>query len=118
MIGTCKFCGQSMMTEEIDEEIANEIATEECKCEEGRRYRNIEDMKREAKNNVESLFESVHEPVRVIMNNAVDAIAAGACKTVTIKVNERIKAVVAQGKDSIKVSRIYNETSMIEAECL
>lgn len=118
MLGTCKYCGQQMMTQSEIEEVANDIATLDCKCEEGRNYRNIEDMKTEAKSNVRTLFETVQDPVKQIMDNAIDAIAAGTCKDVTIKVNERLKAKIAKGKDSIKVSRIYNETNTIEAECL
>ena len=42
IIGTCRFCGQSKAVEAIDEAGANEIATAECNCEEGKMFRKKE----------------------------------------------------------------------------
>ena len=43
IIGTCRFCGQSKAVEAIDEAGANEIATAECNCEEGKMFRKKEE---------------------------------------------------------------------------
>lgn len=42
-IGTCRFCGQQKAVEAVDEAGANEIATAECNCEEGKKFRKKEE---------------------------------------------------------------------------
>ena len=43
IIGTCKFCGQQQVVEAYNQEVANERATANCKCEEGKRFRKKEE---------------------------------------------------------------------------
>lgn len=43
IIGTCRFCGQQKAVEAIYEAGANEIATAECNCEEGKMFRKKEE---------------------------------------------------------------------------
>lgn len=116
MTGTCKFCGQTMIVECSDPLIANKIATEECKCEEGREFRNMEEWKFEAKNNIESLCESMGETTITVLYGVVDAIAAGEIKKASIKVNERVNISVVLKKDCIDVERSYKEKNVLTAE--
>lgn len=128
MTGTCKFCGQTMMVEAGTIEQANEMATMDCKCDEGRAYRNIEDMKREAKANAEALFgiEEVPFPdeneqmknaalldmMDVIINN----VAAGIIKKCSLTLNERTTATIfITPKDGIKIKKNYKEEFTLEA---
>lgn len=128
MTGTCKFCGQEMIVDCSDQNVADRIATEECKCDEGREFRNVEEMKKEAKENAEALFgldevpfpdEKEMEKNRALlgmMNNIIDNLAAGTMKRVTIKLNERTSATMFITKeDGIKIKKNYKEEYVLEA---
>lgn len=127
MTGICKFCGQTMMCEGItNQEYADEYATRNCKCDEGRNYRNIEDMKEEAKQNAEALFkmdefETIQEEVKnenllQMLNALIDSVAAGIIKKATVKLNERTTAsIFITAKDGIRIKKNYKEEFVLEA---
>ena len=116
MTGTCKFCGQTMMTDFSDPYIADEVATDECTCEEGREFRNMEQWKLEAKQNIDNLCEDVKKGIVNAMKAIVDSIAAGECKKANIKVNERVSISIILKKDCIDVERSFKEKSVLSAE--
>lgn len=127
MTGTCKFCGQTMMCEGSPlQSCADEYATRNCKCDEGRNYRNIEDMKEEAKQNAEALFqidefESIQEEVKnenllELLDALIDSVAAGIIKKATVKLNERTTAsIFITAKDGIRIKKNYKEEFVLEA---
>lgn len=128
MTGTCKFCGQTMMVDCSDPLIADRIATEECKCPEGMEYRNIEQMKFEAKENAKALFglddvpfpdekeEEKNRRLLEMMYNIIDNLAAGTMKRCSIKLNERTTATLFITKeDGIKIKKNYKEEFVLEA---
>lgn len=116
MTGTCIYCGQTMMVEAETLEQANMIATEECHCEEGREFRNMEQWKKDAKENIYALTEDIGETAINTMLNAVDGIAAGELKKVSIKINERVNISIVLKKDCIDVERSYKEKNTLSAE--
>lgn len=118
MTGTCRYCGQTMMTISEVEAIANEIATNECKCPEGMEFRNMEQWKIDAKENIDALTEDVGDLAKSAMRSVVDAIAAGMCKKVSFKVNERINITILLKKDCIDVERSFKEKNTLSAEKL
>ena len=105
-----------MMTASEVQEVADEIATEECKCPEGMEYRNMEQWKRDAKENIDALTEDVGEKATNVMMMMVDAIAAGECKKASIKINERVSVSIVLKKDCIDVERSYKEKNVLSAE--
>lgn len=129
MLGNCKFCGQSMLVENANTpEEANEYATQNCKCDAGRNYRNIEEMKAEAKANAEALFGIEELPFpdeKEQMKNAalldmmdiiINNVAAGIIKKCTLKLNERTTATIfITPKDGIKIKKNYKEEFVLEA---
>lgn len=129
MTGTCKYCGQTMMVVGIDdEETANRIATEQCKCPEGMDYRNIEQMKDEAKANAEALFKIDDLPfpdekaemknlaLLDLMDKIIDNLAAGTVKKVSLKLDERTTATMVITKsDGITIKKNYKEEFSLEA---
>lgn len=116
MTGICIYCGQHMMVEAESQEQANKIASDECKCEEGREYRNMEQWKHDAKSNIDSLTEDIGEVCKKTMFLVVDSIAAGECKRASIKINERVSINIALKKDCIDVERSYKEKNVLSAE--
>lgn len=129
MTGTCKYCGQTMMVAGIeDEEYANQIATEQCKCQEGREYRNVEQMKAEAKANAEALFKIDDLPfpdekaemknlaLLDLMDKIIDNLAAGTIKKVSLRLDERTTATMSvKGSDAITIKKNYKEEFSLEA---
>lgn len=121
MTGTCRFCGQTMMTEANLIDAADELATRNCTCEEGRAYRNIEDMKCEAKQNAYALFskddmDDYTQMLLQTMANIIDAVAAGIIEKATLKINERTSAsIFITPKDGIRIKKNYKEEYVLEA---
>ena len=127
MTGTCKFCNQTMIVDGAEnQQAADEYATEHCRCEEGRAYRNIEQMKKEAKENAADLFplpeganckEKVrHELMLKTMNCIIDNVADGIIQKATIKINERVTAsIFITAKDGIRIKKNYKEEYVLEA---
>lgn len=121
MTGECRYCHQTMMTDADSIERADEIATMSCKCEEGRIYRNIQDMKCEAKQNAYALFSSDQmtereEMLLGTMSDIIDIVAAGIIEKATLKINERTSAsIFITAKDGIRIKKNYKEEFVLEA---
>ena len=87
-MGTCLYCGQSMIFEGVHatQEELNMMATQQCNCEEDKereRLRRIE----AAINNVENLFDEMPE-ARDLVKKAIPALVDFALKKVTISDGE------------------------------
>ncbi len=126
MTGVCKFCGQHMMVEAADQEYADKIATDECKCQEGREYRNIEEMKVEAKAYAENLFkidlpfpEEEEERKNLMLLDLMDLIienlAAGSIKSCSLGLNSRVTAKMKATSSGLEIKKKYNEESTLTA---
>lgn len=127
MTGTCKFCGQTMIVENAEsQKAADEYASMHCKCDQGRNYRNIEDMKDAAKENAKALFtvpedaseKKIHENEELLklMNCIIENVAEGVIEKATVKVNERVTAsIFITTKDGIRIKKNYKEEYVLEA---
>ena len=130
MIGECKFCRQTMIVEDAaDQQNANDYATMHCECQEGRRFRNIEDMKAAAKANAEALFKidddvpfpddvlrAKNKKLLELMNNAIDVIAEGAIRKCTLRIDDRTTAtILITAKDGIRIKKNYKNEYVLEA---
>lgn len=131
MTGTCKFCNQTMIVADVDNQAdADEYASRNCNCNEGRAYRNIEDMKEEAKENARSLFEidndvpfpedpsiiTKNQKLIKLMDNIIDSIAEGAIKKSSIKIDERVSATIYLTKNGgIDTIRSYKDNQNLSA---
>lgn len=116
MLGHCKYCGQSMMTEAETQEAADYIAEMNCKCKEGMEHRNTENMIDDAKSNVISLFSDEDLETTDVMYKAIEALAAGSIKKCSIKINERTTCnIIRTSKDGIQIKKDYKENFVLEA---
>lgn len=115
MIGHCKFCGQSMITEETDEKLANNEATANCNCEAAKEWSRKQDMIDMAKSNIRGLFPEVHDDLKRLMCSVVDVIAEQHTSQVNIKVNDRVKCSIFRKGENINVKRSYKEENTLEA---
>lgn len=119
MTGTCKFCGQTMLTNCTTQESADYEAEMNCKCQEGMNYRNTEDMKEAAKANINALFEDESDETVALMMHAVDVLAEGNIKSVSFKLDERTKGTLILTTDEgIKIKKNYKEDYELKANKL
>lgn len=113
--GTCNACGQ-IITFEVDEsksaEDLNIIATNQCTCSEGKRYRAKYEIMKEAKSKIERLFGTPEcYTARGLMLNAAELIADREIKNITIALSETTKAKICiNAKDELVVARTENTT--------
>lgn len=116
MIGVCKYCGQTMMTDIDDKEKADLEATRNCKCPEGMEFRNAEEMKESARFNAEELFKDYSIKIIEVMYAGIEALAAGIIKSMSIRIDERTTASLVRTKeDGIQIKRKYKEEFSLEA---
>lgn len=114
------------MVEAADQEYADKIATDECKCQEGREYRNIEEMKVEARAYAENLFkidlpfpEEEEERKNLMLLDLMDLIienlAAGSIKSCSLGLNSRVTAKMKATSSGLEIKKKYNEESTLTA---
>lgn len=125
--GTCKFCGQTMMVEGIETQLSrDDYASKNCKCKEGMRYRNIEDVKEAAKANAEALFvldphasaEQIkkHKDLLNLLNCIIENVAEGIIEKSSVKIGERTSvSIFITSLDGIRIKKSYKEDYVLEA---
>ncbi len=127
-MGVCRFCGQSQIVEmddrienltpEQEEEMVNEAATRGCTCERAKRYTQIETSKEEVSLQIQALFEADHQAMGEILIDAIEPVASGKIKSITVKAGEEtvITAKMVRTKDgTIRATREDKATAVAEA---
>lgn len=110
MTGTCKFCNQTMIVADVDnQKDADEYASRNCNCKEGREYRSIEDMKECAWENAQSLFTlpdgvpeeafKKHQEKMSLVHKMIEYVASGAITKCSVKINDWTTAVISINKN-------------------
>lgn len=113
--GQCRYCGQNRIVElfdnATDDQIDEEVALT-CTCKAAREYqekKDLEEKLQEAKISAKgTTFELFHEEfpdVEDILNAGIEAITEKRFKNLTIKINDRTKAVLKMSKENIVVQR-------------
>lgn len=125
IIGTCKFCGQSVMVVVPDEATPKEIMEEaalNCKCPDAKVYREklekeaqIEAAKESAKGTIFELFHEEHPDIESILNDCVDLVVKHEY-SITIATKGKTKAKMKYAKETIKVEREDKHTYIRETE--
>ena len=115
MTGYCKYCGQSFMTDETEEMAANYTATMNCKCDKALEFKRVENMKEMASNNARELFQDQSEAVIDLLIASIEGLAERHINQASFKINSRISATIAKGKDGIIVKRKYTEENTLES---
>lgn len=131
MLGECKFCGQTMIVEDaVGQQEANDYASKNCTCDVGRKYRNIEDIKAEAKMNVRALieleYEAEFENEPAIKRNKnqinlidliIDKMAEDTTPRVTVKISETTTVVLVRKADGgIEVEKKYKHNDKLSTK--
>lgn len=125
IIGTCKFCGQSVMVVVPDEatpEIILEESAMNCKCKEAQAYREkkereekLEMAKTSAQGTTFELFHEEHSDIEEIFNDCMDKVIKHGY-TITINTKGKTKAKMKFAKDVITVTREDKSTYQRETE--
>lgn len=122
----CRFCGQFALVEVpdsfTDEEIGEEVALQ-CKCKPAKEYQEkkekeeqLEMAKTSAKGTTFELFHESHPDVEELLNAAINPVADGKIKSVTIKTGGKTTATIKKSKDTIVVQREDKSTYTRETE--
>lgn len=111
--GTCRFCGQMRQIETAagwSQDEVDEAVTETCRCPSAEKYRHEKKIKRKGHEAVNRMYSGLPEEVVEILDNAVDLIAEGEIKTITVEARRKVKAKIsATAKGGIKVERVENQ---------
>lgn len=122
----CRFCGQMKLTEVPDnfteEEIGEEVALT-CNCKEAKAYQEkkakeelLEMAKTSARGTTFELFHESHPDVEELLNAAIDPVADGKIKAVTVKTGGKTTGTIKKSKDTIIVQREDKSTYTRETE--
>lgn len=121
--GGCLFCGQ-IIAVEVPEDCAaekvDELATEECQCDEAKRYKLKKKKKERANKAIEEQFgdESKHplkEDIKEYLKMAADMIVEYRINSVTVDIGRGIKAKIGTtAKGNIKVEKNITEKTTEE----
>lgn len=121
IVGYCRFCGQSRMLEtgvELTQEEADEKATRLCDCDMASKYTHMVVSKENVSLQIQEQYANDHQVVGQILIDAIDPIAEGRLKSVTVKAGEDtvITAKIAMTKDgTIRATREDKAVSVAEA---
>lgn len=106
--GACLYCGQVRLVkggEDMDEMMANEIATEECNCELGAKAREVRKKKTYAAANIRELLEGDGGSLRNSCLELVDPMANGRLKRASIISETGIQVTMTDKGQTIKIER-------------
>ena len=116
--GGCRFCGQIIaieVPEECTEGVADELATEECICDEASSYRIRKKRKDRANKAIEEQFgdnskHPIKEDLKEFLKTAADMIVEYRINSVTVDIGLGIKAKIGStAKGNIKVEKTITE---------
>lgn len=118
--GMCRFCGQYQAVIgaercETQEEI-DQIATEECNCEEGRNWRERQTSMRAAEDQLAELFidKQEHEAADNFLKPAIREIGRNGIKSLSIQISETVSASIhMNSKGNIIIKRKEQEIDMV-----
>ena len=117
--GFCKFCKQPRLvdTETNDEEIINDLATEQCDCPGALRKRKMDEERSRACEIIENLFEESNPEAAELLKSAIEPIQKEKIKNISIQVCSKIKASITKTtKDSLRVTRTFTKKDEMETE--
>lgn len=121
--GCCIFCGQIVAVEAHEDctpEMLDELATEECGCDEAANYKIKKRRKEKARKAIEEQFgeASKHpltEDIKQYLKSAADMIVEYRINSVTVDIGRGIKAKIANSaKANVKVEKIVTEKTTEE----
>ena len=120
LVGVCRFCGQTMVTDEETQDLADREATLNCKCPGAEIERTKESVKEELDDLIGELApDNGWEPVRPNVFNAVakvsDCVVEGTITSATFRISEtNLKIGRNKGKISVQRTKTITQGGTIE----
>ena len=121
--GGCLFCGQIIaveVPEGCENEMVDGLATEECQCDEAKRYKIKKKRKERANKAIEEQFgdnsrHPLKEDIKEYLKMAADMIVEYRINSVTVDIGRGIKAKIGTtAKANVKVEKIITEKTTEE----
>lgn len=115
--GACRFCGQIKMITLSEEEwlervrktnkdadnIADDIATEECNCQEGSDFRADHYVMEQCRENIEAMFREDYEDIADLLQEAVPMVYYQRTKRISVTTPEHGTATMVRSGGNLKV---------------
>lgn len=105
-IGYCRFCNHGRMveiTEDLEQEELNRIATEECSCYGATKERELLQQKEVCEANIQEMLGEKHPGVAQIFLDSIELIQSGKIKKITVNIPGNRTARIYTNKDGIQV---------------
>ena len=111
--GACKYCGQ-IKPFEVDEDVTNEkmdeMATEECNCDEAKQAKKLKESEKRAERNIDKLFGQ--NDAGEILKAAVHSVATYGIESITVKVGS-VKGELWLKNSEVMVKRTVTSTNTL-----
>lgn len=115
--GSCRFCGQVKMialtedewlekfrkTNKTAEELADDLATEQCNCNQGSDYRADHYVMEQCRENIEAMFRRDYEEIADILQEAVPMVYYQHIKRISITTPEHGVATMVRSAGNMKL---------------
>ena len=105
-IGYCRFCNCGRMveiTEDLEQEELNRIATEECNCYGASKERELIQQMEVCEANIREMLGEKHPGVAQIFLDNIELIQSGKVKKITVNIPGNRTARIYMNKDGIRV---------------
>lgn len=115
--GVCRFCGQVKMvalpedewlemskkTNKSEEQLADDLATEQCNCNQGSDYRADHYVMEQCRENIEAMFRKDYEEIADILQEAVPMVYYQHIKRISITTPEHGVATMVRSAGNMKL---------------
>ena len=117
-IGYCSACGQAKQFQTsggVKQDLLNEWATEECKCEEGKERRQMKKSHEKAIKNIDKLFGERFPETAQILKDALEFVIMDVIDSITIKTGYGVDAKLSiTSKGKVKVESKQTHKVLLE----
>lgn len=115
--GTCKYCRNIVMIKadpESTQEERDEIASDECNCQDGKDARDIETSVRVLTNKINERYDGMPEDARRALISCLKPVAYGKLDKITVKVDEAVTIKIYRSTKGLNLKRTVKEDDIMD----
>lgn len=115
--GTCKYCRNIVMIKanpESTQEERDEIASDECNCQDGKDARDIETSVRVLTNKINDRYNGMPEDARRALISCLKPVAYGKLDKITVKVDEAVTIKIYRSTKGLNLKRTVKEDDIMD----
>ena len=115
--GTCKYCRNIVMIKtdpESTQEERDEIASDECNCQDGKDAREIETSVRVLTNKINDQYNGIPDNARKALISCLKPVAYGMLDKVTVKVDDSVTIKIYRSTKGLNLKRTVKEDDIMD----